>query len=128
MIRPMITPAAREQLGRLHRCPPGTCKGRAVARLNGYCEVPDNFSGRSRLVERIEMEAGRSLAQELLALSGRVLDAELGDGLIVIAVPLQLRDQRTRQGRSTQRNEPFDLRSAENRQNTRHDWHRDAPF
>ena len=48
------------------------------------------------------------------------------DGLIVVAAPLQLRDQRPRQRRATQRDEPFDLRGAENRQNARDDGHRDA--
>ena len=72
------------------------------------------------------MQAGRSLAQERFALPGRVLDTELHDGFIVAVTLLELLDQRPRQRRAAQRDEPFELRGAENRQNARDDGDRHA--
>ena len=72
------------------------------------------------------MKAWCSLTQEFFALLCRVFDAELRHGLIIVAAHLQFRQQRPRQRRPTQRDEPLDLEGTENRKNTRDDWYRDA--
>ena len=48
-------------------------------------EVLDDRGRGPRFVQRIEVQTGRALAQQLFALSGRVLDSELRHRLVVVA-------------------------------------------
>src|SRR5207244_801826 len=68
---------------------------------------------RLRFVERVEMQPWRACAQQFLALRGGVVDAELRHPFIVIAALLEFLDERRRQPGAAQRDEAFDLGSAE---------------
>src|SRR3954452_4730216 len=91
--------------------PPSGFRSRLVSRGELACgktEIAENFCRRSRSIERVEVQAGRPFAQELLALERRVFDAE-PDHFLIITAGFQTADDHCRQIRAAERHEPLDL-------------------
>src|SRR5262245_6753598 len=73
----MVTSCPRESLGQ-------------VSFHSRYAEVPQNAHSRGRLIQRVEMQSRHARTQQLLALFGGVINAELG-GIVVVGQGTQLR-------------------------------------
>lgn len=85
------------RLGRLRRGK-GARQGRALGGaplriLRHEAEGLEYSHGGAGLIEAIEMNAGCALAEEFVDLAGGVLDAELGDGFIVVAEGVELSEE-----------------------------------
>ena len=77
-------------------------------------EIVQNRGGGTGPIQRVEVKAGHALAQQLFRLPCRVLDPECRHRLVVCAAPIELVDERLWQVCAAQRDEPFDLRRAQN--------------
>src|SRR5438132_13981190 len=98
------------------------------SQYSGQPKVLENRGRGTRLVQRVEMNAGHALAEQFPALVRGILDAELGDGFIVVTSLLQFGQQRFRQTRAAESDKLPDLRSAENGDDARNQRNGDAQF
>src|SRR4051812_23216696 len=71
--------------------------GKAPARALREIQVLENLRRRPRFIERVEMQARRACAQQLLALAGRVLDPILQHRFVVFSALVELAQQGGRQ-------------------------------
>src|SRR6266704_824324 len=89
-------------------------------------QVLQHPHGGVRLVEGIKVDAWRAGAQQVFALLGGILNAELGHGGIVVAQFFQFGPQRRRDAGATQRGEALDLRPAQDRHDAGYDGNPDV--
>ena len=96
--RPAVPPARAGGLLCVSRAESGFARGEPAWHRSGGAEadvLEDPDRGR-RLVENVEVHAGHSAGNELLNLTGRVLDARLELGLLVVAGRLECTGERLR--------------------------------
>src|SRR5918992_5425143 len=92
-----------------------------LTKLVREVQISNHFCRRSRFVHRVEVQSGRTFAQQLFALSCGIFDPKLCDRVVVLAAPVELVQKRFRQIGAAQGNDSLDLGSTEDRHDTRHE-------
>ena len=96
------------------------------ARVNLQTEIFGNGQQGVGFIKRVEMQSWNAKPNEIFALTRRILNPHLDRCFLVVLNPHQLVLQFRRNLGAAERGETAHLWRGKNRQNSRHDWNRNA--